>query len=112
LSRKKHLRKQCLIQEQKLEEDFSHIRENAGSLLLSGFTGLLFSGPKTAKKTNASALPATAVSGQPDPFKLANILSIGKELLPAAWEIARPLIFAWGIKKITNLILKPKPLRK
>ena len=45
ISDKERIRKQCVIQEQKLNDDFSYIQENAGSLLISGFTTLLFPNP-------------------------------------------------------------------
>ena len=36
ISDKERIQRQCKRQEQKLNEDFSYIQENAGSLLLSG----------------------------------------------------------------------------
>ena len=38
ISDKERIQRQCKRQEQKLNEDFSYIQENAGSLLLSGLS--------------------------------------------------------------------------
>ena len=42
ISDKRRIKRQCIIQKQKLNDDFSYIQEHAGSLLLSGVTSLLF----------------------------------------------------------------------
>ena len=42
ISDKERIQRQCKRQEQKLNEDFSYIQENAGSLLLSGLSSLIF----------------------------------------------------------------------
>ena len=38
------LQQACLLQEQRLNEDFAYVQENAGSLLMSGLSMLLFWG--------------------------------------------------------------------
>ncbi|MDR3268072.1 MAG: hypothetical protein LBT83_03280 [Tannerella sp.] len=104
LTRKAGLQEQCRIQEQKLEKDFAYLREHSGGLLLSGLSGLLSSGPKTAP----SPTRPSAASGQSPPLRLADVLSIGKEMLPVAWEIAQPFLITWSIQKIKRWIQKPK----
>ena len=52
ISDKERIQRQCKRQEQKLNEDFSYIQENAGSLLLSGLSSLLFPSNKSTTKTN------------------------------------------------------------
>ena len=61
ISDKERIRKQCVIQEQKLNDDFSYIQENAGSLLISGFTTLLFPNTKS-KKTESTETATTATA--------------------------------------------------
>ena len=64
ISDKERIQRQCKRQEQKLNEDFSYIQENAGSLLLSGLSSLLFPSNKSTTKTNdKNTAPVTA--GQP-----------------------------------------------
>ena len=58
ISDKERIRRQCVIQEQKLNDDFSYIQENAGNLLISGFTTLLF--PNTKSKKTESADPSAS----------------------------------------------------
>ncbi|WP_233202072.1 MULTISPECIES: hypothetical protein [Parabacteroides] len=105
ISDKERIRKQCKEHEQKLNEDFSYIQENAGSLLLSGVSSLLFpktrsaakSGENTTTQNDNGDLPAV-------PLGFSDYLSITKSMLPLAWDIAQPFIMTWGIKKAKNLL--------
>ena len=83
ISDKEHIRKQCVIQEQKLNDDLFYIQENAGSLLISGFTTLLFPNTKT-KKTESTDPSASATSPAQAaiPIGFSDYLSIAQGLLP------------------------------
>ena len=50
ISDRRRIQQECTIQEQKLNADFSYIQENAGTLLLSGVSALLFPNTKTKSK--------------------------------------------------------------
>ena len=110
ISDKERIRKQCVIQEQKLNDDFSYIQENAGSLLISGFTTLLF--PNTKSKKTESSDTATSASKPVTPIGFSDYLSIAQGLLPVAWDVVRPFLLTWGIRKaqswFTNLLFKKK----
>ena len=110
ISDKERIRKQCVIQEQKLNDDFSYIQENAGSLLISGFTTLLF--PNTKSKKTDSTETATTASQPVTPIGFSDYLSIAQGLLPVAWDVVRPFLLTWGIRKaqswFTNLLFKKK----
>ena len=110
ISDKERIRKQCVIQEQKLNDDFSYIQENAGSLLISGFTTLLF--PNTKSKKTESTETATTASQPVTPIGFSGYLSIAQGLLPVAWDVVRPFLLTWGIRKaqswFTNLLFKKK----
>ena len=110
ISDKERIRKQCVIQEQKLNDDFSYIQENAGSLLISGFTTLLF--PNTKSKKTESTETATTASQPVTPIGFSDYLSIAQGLLPVAWDVDRPFLLTWGIRKaqswFTNLLFKKK----
>ena len=112
LADKQRIQQACLEQENKINKTFTYIQENAGSLLLSGLSSLLFPAKpdkkgETAQGTGASATPATT-----SPLGLSDYLSVGKALVPLAWEIIQPLVVSWGIrtirKKITNLFSPSK----
>ena len=92
ISDKERIQRQCKRQEQKLNEDFSYIQENAGSLLLSGLSSLLFPSNKSTTKTNdKSTAPVTA--GQPSiALGISDYLSIAKGMIPIAWDLAQPFI--------------------
>ena len=110
ISDKERIRKQCVIQEQKLNDDFSYIQENAGSLLISGFTTSLF--PNTKSKKTESTETATTASQPVTPIGFSDYLSIAQGLLPVAWDVVRPFLLTWGIRKaqswFTNLLFKKK----
>ena len=110
ISDKERIRKQCVIQEQKLNDDFSYIQENAGSLLISGFTTLVF--PNTKSKKTESTETATSASQPVTPIGFSDYLSIAQGLLPVAWDVVRPFLLTWGIRKaqswFTNLLFKKK----
>lgn len=58
ISDKERIQRQCKRQEQKLNEDFSYIQENAGSLLLSGLSSLLsLAISQRQKQTTRTQLP-------------------------------------------------------
>ena len=95
ISDKERIQRQCKRQEQKLNEDFSYIQENAGSLLLSGLSSLLFPSNKSTTKTNdKNTAPVTA--GQPSiALGISDYLSIAKGMIPIAWDLAQPFIMTW-----------------
>ena len=88
------------------------LQENAGSLLLSGLSSLLFPSNKSTTKTNdKNTAPVTA--GQPSiALGISDYLSIAKGMIPIAWDLAQPFIMTWGIKKakkwFSNLLFKKK----
>lgn len=98
ISDKERIRRQCVIQEQKLNDDFSYIHDNAGSLLLSGFSTLLFPNTKT-KKTDSENSSAITDQQPSAPIGFSDYLSIVQGLLPVAWDVARPFLLTWGIRK-------------
>lgn len=112
ISDKARIQLECLMREQKLNDDFSYIQENAGSLLLSGLSALLFPSTKQTKKTNDNS-PVSVTPGQSAiPFGLSEYVSIGKNMLPLVWDIAQPFLMTWGIKKaqkwLVSLLFKKK----
>ena len=46
ISERRRIQQECMVQEQKLNADFSYIQENAGTLLLSGLSTLLLPNTK------------------------------------------------------------------
>ncbi len=112
ISDKERIQRLCEYQEQKLNEDFSYIQENAGNLLLSGLSSLLFPGNKQTSKT-AGKDTAPAVTGQSSfALGIPDMLSLAKGMIPIAWDIIQPLLMTWGIKKakkwLSNLLFKKK----
>ena len=102
LADKERIRQQSIQQEQKLNEGISYIQDNAGSLLLSGVSSLLFSGSGTSGKNKALKLSgySQAVNLPVASFGVADFLSIGKMMIPVLWEIAQPFIISWCIRKL------------
>ena len=103
---RRRIQQECTIQEQKLNADFSHIQENAGTLLLSGVSALLFPNTKTKSKGTESNQPVHTSEVPSMSFGFADYLSVAQGLLPVAWDVARPLLTAWGIQKVQAWIIK------
>jgi hypothetical protein len=89
-----NLRRQCLLREQRLGDLFAYMGEHSGRLLLSGLSGLLFPDAGSA----AGAGKANSASGW------AVCRSAGKAALPLLWNIARPVLLAWGVSKLQSLL--------
>ena len=107
LADKIRLQEECRVQEQKLNNTLSYFQENAGSLLISGFSNLLFPTSKNknkAKDTKEITQKESKIAGQSVSLNLNDYLSIAKSLLPVAWEIAQPIIINWGIRKTKKMI--------
>lgn len=112
ISDKERIRRQCKQQEQKLSDSFSYIHENAGSLLLSGLSSLLFPGSKSTTKENENKIVPKADGHPSIALGISDFLSIAKGLVPIAWDFALPFITTWGFKKakkwLSNLFFKKK----
>lgn len=111
ISDRQRIQQACTVQEQKLNADFTYIQENAGNLLLSGVSTLLFSNG-SSKSGTGSKEPATKMPGTPSlSLGLSDYLSLAQSLAPVAWEVARPLLTAWGIQKVQTWLIR-KLLKK
>lgn len=98
ISDKNRLQERCLLQEQKLNADFTYIQENAASLLLSGFSALVFPKQKQASP-NTGQTAYTKEDQNIETLGLTDILSLGRSMMPVAWDIIKPILISWGIKK-------------
>ena len=98
ISNRLQLQAKCDIQKQKLNEHFSYIQENAGNLFLSGISSLLFSPSKEKKsgtETNYSKQTSEVSTAS---LGFSDYISVVQSLLPMAWDVARPLLTAWGMR--------------
>lgn len=106
ISDRQRIQKECAMQEQKLNDDFSYIQENAGNLLLSGMSAILFPNSKTKSKSTDPNQPSSSVPATPTaPLGFSDLISVAQSLLPVAWDVARPLLMTWGIRKAQAWIL-------
>lgn len=106
ISDRHRIQQECEMREQELNADFSYIQENAGSLLLSGVSALLFPGTKGKTKETESNRQAQSPAMAATTFGFSDYLSIMQGLLPIAWDVARPLLTAWGIQKAQGWIIR------
>ena len=106
ISDRQQIQAKCAIQKQKLNEDFSYIHENLGSLFLSGVSSLLFSSSKEKKNETETNQPKQTSRVSTVSLGLSDYVSVAQSLLPMAWDIARPLLTAWGVRKIQTWVIK------
>lgn len=112
---KLRLTKACETQEHKLNEHFIYIQENAGSLLLSGLSSILFSSPSNkgkGKSQDSGSADHKETATTPINLGVGDYFSIAKGLAPLLWDIAQPIVASWGIRQIrkwiTNKLFKKK----
>lgn len=118
LADKQRIRQSCTEYEKRIGNSMTYIQENAGTLLLSGMSSILFPA-KPSNKTTKSTVPVKA-SGEStaSPLGISDFLSVGKTLLPIAWDVIQPIIVSWGIrtikKKVINMFTsgRKKPIEK
>lgn len=104
ISDKRRIKRQCIIQKQKLNDDFSYIQEHAGSLLLSGVTSLLFPNSKSEKK---ESIPTVSTSETPlSSIGISDYLHIAQGIFPLVWDVARPLLFSLGNTEGSELVYR------
>lgn len=83
ISDRRRIQQECTIQERKLNADFSYIQENAGTLLLSGVSALLFPNTKAKSKGTESNRPAQTPEVPSMSLGFADYLSVAQGLLPS-----------------------------
>lgn len=106
ISNRIQLQTKCEKQKQLLNEDFTYIQENAGSLFLSGVSSLLFP-PTKGKKANTEQTNTKQTTGVPAAsLGLSDYFSVAQSLVPVAWDVVRPLLTAWGLKKVQTWAFK------
>jgi hypothetical protein len=96
----------CKRQEAVINDDVAYIQANAGGILLSFLSSTLFpskgASPSTGNKNTIkedSKLPASSS------LSFADIMPFAKSILPITWDIARPILISWGVKRIASTIL-------
>lgn len=100
---KERIQLQCLEMEEDISEHLSYVHDHAGSLLLSGVSSLIF--PKTKTSAKKSLVPHKN-SGSHGHMGFSDYLSMAKELMPSVMEIAKPLLFTWGLKNARKWIFR------
>ena len=78
LAEKQQVQEACRKQEEKLNQTFAFIQANAGSLLLSGFSSLLF--PAKPKGKNQTEKVAQDTPPPTNKLQLSDFFSLGKAL--------------------------------
>lgn len=113
ISDKERVLSQCRQKEQKLNDDFSYIQENAGTLLLSGLSSILFNSKHDKADSDLmKAKPSPANEQQTLSLGFTDYLTIAKSMMPIAWDIVQPILVSWGINRakrwVTKLLFKKK----
>ncbi|WP_294142636.1 hypothetical protein [uncultured Sanguibacteroides sp.] len=92
IAEKRELRSRLRVQEEKLNDDFSYVRQHAGSLFLSGLSLLFF--------------PSSSEDTEKNDSSSGSYFSVFKAVMPFVWEAAVPILIRWFIKKVTSLFRK------
>jgi hypothetical protein len=103
--RKTEVETKCELVEKELSEDFEFVQDNALPILSRGISYMLF--PK--RRDNKQKLYASEnkqTSSVPATLDMDYFISLGKSLLPLAWDILKPIASMWAIKKVRSYVLK------
>lgn len=97
ISDKERIRRQCVIQEQKLNDDFSYIQENAGSLLISVLP------PYYSRTLNQKQNPPIRqlhpyLPQKQQSHRLLGLSEHSTRTSSVAWDVAKPFCLL-GIRK-------------
>lgn len=78
---KERVKAECALRKEKIDENFRYMRDYSGRLILSGLSSAVLPSPK---QSGAKAE--------------------GLGLFSLVWNITRPLLFSWGIKRVQRVI--------
>ena len=101
---KEQIRLECLKKEDEIGEHLSYVQHHAGSMLLSGVSALIF--PKAKTSTKKSLVPHKNSESHSSHLGFSDYLSMAKDMLPTVMEIAKPLLFTWGLKSARKWIFR------
>ncbi|MEI3117614.1 MAG: hypothetical protein V8T12_00730 [Parabacteroides johnsonii] len=91
------IQQECTIQERKLNADFSYIQENAGTLLLSGVSALLFPNTKAKSKGTEIKQPARTDTGSAiHVIRLCRLSFCGTRIITRRMGCRTPIIDCLG----------------
>ena len=96
ISDRRRIQQECTIQEQKLNADFSYIQENAGTLLLSGVSALLFPNTKTKSKGTESNPACTYFGSAIHVAWICRLSFCGTRLITCCMGCCTPIIDSLG----------------
>lgn len=94
IAEQRRVRKNCRLQEQKINEDFKFIHDHSGRILFAGISSLFFS--KRRKLTGKDEVGEREGKSSIQEMMLKNIS-------PLLLEVALPVLMRWGMSKIGNL---------
>lgn len=104
LAEKSRIRSLTKKQEAKINEHFTYVQANAGNLFLSFISSMLFKPSSKEKKEGAKSAEATRTEVATEPFSFADLLPMTKLLGPVVWEVTKPILLSWSIKKASTFV--------
>ncbi len=110
LAEKERIRKECERLERGFNEDLIYIQENIGSIALSSVKSMIF--PSSKQKEDKQHIATKGIAqnavrgGIENTSERIDYLGIVKEMFPFAWDIAKPFIITWAVRKAQLLMRK------
>lgn len=107
-ARKRQLRFDAQIQEDKIGANIKYMQYNGTRLILHSVAAALIPGKSTTtnhpsgSSTQSSGLADLAIGG------VSAFMKGNKGILPMLWGIAQPFVLTWGIKGIKKLFRRSK----
>lgn len=98
---KERIRNESLLLEKKINEDFIYVKDNMGKIAFSYMRSMLRSDAK--EKRGIENKGVTQTTSPREDNNSYGVTSVAREMLPFAWDIAKPFIIAWGARKAQQL---------
>lgn len=92
-------------QEATINAHVSYVQDNAGRLFLSFISSMLFN-PSSGKSGQLKTVDTEKRGSKTasEPLSFADFVPLTKLMIPIAWDIAKPVLLSWGIKKAGTLL--------
>ncbi|WP_080904793.1 hypothetical protein [Parabacteroides sp. Marseille-P3160] len=104
LAEKERLRLECERFEKGFSKDLSYIQENMGSIAFSSIRSLIFPSARPQKEIGKGISQITTRREAETASGHTNYAGIISDLVPMAWNISKPFILTWSVRKAQSLI--------
>ena len=106
IAERSRVQKACYKLEESIEEDINYIRKNMAGLAFAAVTSAIKSKFQHKEEKAEGELSNDAIPEGFTNYKSSDYWVMAKNMLPLVWSIARPILFAWGVKFLEKWVIE------